>query len=1582
MKKILFIALFTTLSVLAFADGGWYGDRVRAATTNTWVVSTSPPIVYAGDWFEGEIWLWYQNDPGLGAQFRYTTDNWSTVQYDPFSRGTVSGNDARYSNEGSAIGPWVAGTEVKYQIQCWHEWQDPDFFTTVATFVVSDLNNPSSTSAIALSNSRIDLSWSRWNAKNVMIVRKKSDESWTEPTQGVAYIAGSSIGSGVVVYNSNGTFFSNTGLEQSTTYDYKFYSENNSYYSEGIVVSATTGNLSGGTYTVGPGWNFNKLNDVAQALNEMTVTGHLVFELQSNYVGTDEILPVTFNKFDSDSEEWFVMIRPASDVTGKSISGDNATAVINFDGGSNIHFDGRAGSTGENKDITIQNTNTSGVTIQFINDACKNTIGYCIIKGVTTSTSKGVVYFGQTIGTTGNDNNSINDCDVSDGASTPSNMIYSEGSSMKDNSDNFIDYCNIFNFWNQDAGNSCGIFIGQNNSGWTIRDNSLYQTAERIATNAGNHYGVFLSSDGENYSYIDNNFIGGRTSNCGGDPWTVSGEQNINFVGIYGDAENLYIDGNFISNFSWSSSSSSGTDQLPGVWCGIYASGGTNYIGWYGDNSTNTIGSTNGTGSVTISTSGIGAASFGIVASSDSYFSSVNNIIGSITATSISKSLSHSLFGIYVVNNGTCAIIKTTIQNLTALSQVVGIYLEGSIESSGGHLESNFIHSLASTDSEISASIIGIYADDCDLQVYNNMIRLGIEADGTSISEGFPISGIFEVAGCNNYFGNNSVYIGGQDVTGVTSNTFAFNSPSENMTYLFNNIFFNNRSGGETGKHYAIKVGCSEFDPDNPSSDYNIFYASGSGGIIGYYNADIATLQEWREATNGQDMHSGFGDPNFVNPDGNSTTVDLHVEGTTPAEGAGGEYYLMPYQDWDSDERFEQTPNDIGADAGDYTAQDIFTPNIDYWTLVLGNTGLLTYRTLSGVHITDVGTGINNVTGTKPRIWYRINFGDWASSEGTLTSGDVNDGYWSFTMTYNATVGDEVQYYVVAQDEASPSNVWYTPFVGASHTSVSDQSSPPSTPLSYTITEVKTWLGGTGSWNNGNNWNPEGVPQQGDVVIIPPTDNDPVVNSDYNVISELTISSGAKVTIIGDITVLGNLINESGTSGLIIQSGLYSTGSLVHVTSDVPATVQRYIPKYDNILDHMFHFLSSPVKEQAIREEFVTTPITAGHDFYSWDEENYQWINSKDNEGNWNSSFEDNFIVGKGYMVAYPDNVTKNFTGELNSYPNTSPLVVNCTHTVSKGNGWNLLGNPFPSSIDWDAVVKGDGMDNALYYYDAAEQNYRYYIQLGSIGSLGSGSRFIPPMQGFMVHAKSTGTKTITIHNDHRVHDGQDTWYKTSENEIVSVDLKVHNGEFSDETFIHFTPGSTPGFDGNYDALKLSSYNQLVPKLYTMSSGDKKLAINGLPELTEGHEIQLFFEPGMTGQQTISVELNRINTEVFLIDLKTGISNNLSLNPTYTFASADGDSPNRFLLKFSAVGIDENQSVPAIQTWFSNNLLFVNNPNEVTFVEIFDLTGRTISTARVSGAGLQSLSIQQKPGLYLIRLTSGNNIRTIKATIN
>lgn len=271
------------------------------------------------------------------------------------------------------------------------------------------------------------------------------------------------------------------------------------------------------------------------------------------------------------------------------------------------------------------------------------------------------------------------------------------------------------------------------------------------------------------------------------------------------------------------------------------------------------------------------------------------------------------------------------------------------------------------------------------------------------------------------------------------------------------------------------------------------------------------------------------------------------------------------------------------------------------------------------------------------------------------------------------------------------------------------------------------------------------------------------LNTERTASGDLIIDNG-KLAIFCALTVSGSITNSAGASGLVIKSDASGTGSL-KTSSSPAATVERYLTNYSIQADDKYHFISSPVVSQAIQPDFVASTPLAGVDFYKFSESTNEWINSKTAANVWNSGFESSFVVGRGYMVAYPTipETPKTFVGDINSYPAASPLILTCTNTDGEGNGWNLLGNPFPSAIDWTLVSLGNGMDNALYYYDAAEQNYNYYLHLtGETGALGSGQQYIPAMQGFMVHAKTTGTKTVTFDNDDRTHNGQSVYYKST----------------------------------------------------------------------------------------------------------------------------------------------------------------------------------------------------------------------------
>lgn len=466
-----------------------------------------------------------------------------------------------------------------------------------------------------------------------------------------------------------------------------------------------------------------------------------------------------------------------------------------------------------------------------------------------------------------------------------------------------------------------------------------------------------------------------------------------------------------------------------------------------------------------------------------------------------------------------------------------------------------------------------------------------------------------------------------------------------------------------------------------------------------------------------------------------------------------------------------------------------------------------------------------------------------------------------------------------------------------------------------------------------------------------------------NALKSLTINAGKSLTVNGTLT------NEAGSSGLVIKSDATGTGSLI-TANGVAATVERYLTNYSSSSDQKYHFISSPVTEQAIQPNFVTDPPTTGVDFYKFDEPTNYWINTKASGGAWNGDFGNNFEVGRGYMVAYPTSpVTKNFTGTLNAGTYTTGTNMPAlTNTPTKGNGWNLIGNPFPSAIDWDAVAKGDGMDNALYYYDASEGNYRYYIQLGSVGSLGSGSRYIPAMQGFMVHAKSTGAKTLTIDNSDRVHQAQNVFYKTAATIPGSLSLKVTADGYEDVAFIHFNNAATAQFDGDYDAYKLKSYSVNVPMVYTKASDGSELAINGLPELSETTNIPVYLEYKTAGTYTFTADLSGISgTLVFLNDLKENTSVNLTQNPVYQFTVAEGDAAERFSLTFGSVGIEDPEQVPAALVYAVDKTIFIVGAEKDAQLILTDISGKMLKQVTTSGESRVSINAASLPkGVYIV----------------
>jgi len=371
------------------------------------------------------------------------------------------------------------------------------------------------------------------------------------------------------------------------------------------------------------------------------------------------------------------------------------------------------------------------------------------------------------------------------------------------------------------------------------------------------------------------------------------------------------------------------------------------------------------------------------------------------------------LIGIYSENSTATAPSTISQNHVHSLSNthpnaavnVIGIFYNGNPVASGNIVSQNSIYSLSSVTTSTTTAIYGISILNSGSTTFsNNMISLGLDEAGASVSTGTDIYGIRENGGTNQFYFN-SIYIGGSGVTGG-GNTFAFyNSVTTGSRNIRNNIFYNARSNGTgTGTHCAIHVAGTTPNPPGLTSNYNVVFADGVGNAAGLYNGAFhPTLAAWQTAA-GQDMNSVAGNPQFINPAGNNTTVDLHIITGFPIIEAAGTPIATVTTDYDGQIRAVLTPTDIGADAGNFVVFPVLGtyPNT---TVTAGRNTTVTPTTapqyllsavaystakLDGILTVNPTTGIVNITDAMPAGTYTVTVKGFGAA-GTVTT--------TFTLT-------------------------------------------------------------------------------------------------------------------------------------------------------------------------------------------------------------------------------------------------------------------------------------------------------------------------------------------------------------------------------------------------------------------------------------------------------------------------------------------------------------------------------------------------------------------------------------------------------
>ena len=327
----------------------------------------------------------------------------------------------------------------------------------------------------------------------------------------------------------------------------------------------------------------------------------------------------------------------------------------------------------------------------------------------------------------------------------------------------------------------------------------------------------------------------------------------------------------------------------------------------------------------------------------------------------------------------------------------------------------------------------------------------------------------------------------------------------------------------------------------------------------------------------------------------------------------------------------------------------------------------------------------------------------------------------------------------------------------------------------------------------------------------------------------------------------------------------------------------------------------------------------------------------------------------------------KQFTGTLN---NADVPVSNLSYSAGTYKGFHLLGNPFTSAIKWNDGNWG---------ISGIAANAKIWNDANSSYSEIAGNGIIPALNGFMVEVTS-GTNSLTIPLAARTHDATG-WYKSSDNPSIMLVAHDPAGQTAQESIIGFDNGATAGFDPAFDSHFLGGY---APKFYSVA-GSEQLSTNTLPEAGGAVQVPFSFIKNDRADFTIEAKtISNISGPVILNDLKTNTTQDLSVNPVYTFTSASGDSPDRFLLKFSHVGIGETQSKNVITIYASGNQIFVtgNGGNISGNIFVYNMMGQLIQQQNLGTANLTKINFSGTTGYYLVKVITGENAYTGKVFIN
>ncbi len=491
----------------------------------------------------------------------------------------------------------------------------------------------------------------------------------------------------------------------------------------------------------------------------------------------------------------------------------------------------------------------------------------------------------------------------------------------------------------------------------------------------------------------------------------------------------------------------------------------------------------------------------------------------------------------------------------------------------------------------------------------------------------------------------------------------------------------------------------------------------------------------------------------------------------------------------------------------------------------------------------------------------------------------------------------------------------------------------------------------------------------------------------------LTVSEGSSTTVstagqtISGILLCNGTLNAGGNATLLssaTRTALIDGSGAGQVLGNV--IMQRYLPS-----GFGYKYFSSPFQDATVNEFADDINILASFpSLYKYDESlnSSGWVSYINPAGP--------LTQLQGYSLNFgssPVPFTADATGVVTN-GGLSVTLYNHNNTYTKG--FNLIGNPYPSPIDWNASSgwTKTNIYNSLYFFKASDTDQyggAYSTYISGVSSDGIANNIIPSMQGFFVHVLDgppTITGTLALDNSVRVTDfahpfARSVMTSSSIRPYIRLVAGYSDDPLSYDPFcVYFDINATYDFDGQYDAYKLFNTDMNVTNYYSFGNDGSRLSINALPLNDDSFcNIRLGLKTERSGDVIFRLKdiIGIFNYNyISITDAVTGITKDLLYNNQYKVTLASGDYQNRFFLNLSNILTDIPDIVPAtdwINIYSSYGILKaeINLPTcEDGILKIFNLSGQVLFIRRIYEPGYHEFSTGIKGGVYIVTFASGD----------